>query len=547
MVDGIDDNVIVEDVLQTVSHDGVAWGDEALLRSACPRLRVIFEYAGAHLGRLLVVVELILFRLALRQRDGVDVVRQGLVGRQDEAVVRVHGTQVGIELQFLDGPVGNTHVVVHQRGGADGDVGYGGIDAVGEIDHAVAAHLRAQHVLLLHAHIHLSVVLHLIELAGDATHERLLHVVGDQVVEHTVGHVLPRAVALLQEASAALVPVLRQHLVGRHEHHAHVLLHVGLVVSGIAVPAWVEEQAAEGERVGRRPQELKVVLPAAGEVALHEHRVLAAVQALIVQRGGCIIIGGTEAVHQPCEVARLPVLVYGLSHVHQRHLQVLQPVDDAVLALDVRLHHAYPVHEHLATARTRLPVVQNAEIALRDAVVGHVFLGEVYHRGSRVVLHQQYASLTARHVPEVRLGHILSHHPLYRVHHAQGSRAAHALALHRTLHASQHVGIVDVVQHVRVQQQLLLRHRQPGIAADAPLIVLVKSIEGVIVGYEQRLAARLRQHFRIVQVVDEADEVRISSSLLQVVVDAAAKPVGLLLVKHIVLVAAGKEKGQHDQ
>jgi len=81
-------------------------------------------------------------------------------------------------------------------------------------------------------------------------------------------------------------------------------------------------------------------------------------------------------------------------------------------------------------------------------------------------------------------------------------------------------------------------------AAVPPLVVLVEGVESRVVSHEERLAARLGQHIGIVEVTHKAHEVRVAPCILQVVVDAAAQPVRLLLVEHIVLVTSRQRKQQ---
>ena len=73
------------------------------------------------------------------------------------------------------------------------------------------------------------------------------------------------------------------------------------------------------------------------------------------------------------------------------------------------------------------------------------------------------------------------------------------------------------------------------VAAHSPVVARIEGLEGIVVGDEQSLTTCLCQHIRIVQVVNQTNEIRVVALFLQAVVDARVQIAWVLVVPFVVI------------
>ena len=501
------------------------------------RLRVPDE-AHQHLGGLAVA-------------RGIDVVEQRVVGRQNQAEIAVHGVQVGREVQVVDGPVDDAHgVLVDERGERHRRIGARREHAVHQIDHAVATHEAAVNMLLLDAQRHLRVVHHTAELRGHALGKRGQHVHVEQFRQHQVGHIVPRAVLVLQHLAVGVPPGI-EGLVGGHDHGGSVETHVAVHGVGIhiLVPAGIEaEHGIHHLAVGRA---VVALLPQRqlAEVAEREHGVLGIVEAVVLLRAGVVVVGRRETVDQLGPFRHGAVLAENLRHVGSRLDHAVHLLDVTVLAGDVALDDFLAVDPRLADGRGAA-VGQDGEVLVRDFVVRHVGGQEVDHRRRGAVLEEQDAfGAVAPLVPRNGPWHVGRVQARHRVVDGCCRGTPHAgawldLRVERVGEQFNQIGIVD---HRIVEQHLFLRQAQLVVGTHAPGIGLEPLLVRVVVGHKERLRTRLAEHRSLPQVVDQAEHRGVVPVFAQPLVDGVAQPFGLTFEQAVVARLKSERASQHGE
>ena len=195
-------------------------------------------------------------------------------------------------------------------------------------------------------------------------------------------------------------------------------------------------------------------------------------QGLVVACCGCIVGREGEAVYHVAEDIGATVGTQHFCHVGQGLDDFLRDVHISVLADSVLLLKQSVVYMYVAGSA--IAAHEDAEVFVRDAVVGHVLLSEVKHHAEGGVVHQINAGVRAslaETTPEVGLLVVggVRHLGCRQIHdgvcqHDIGV-AAHVLSANWwvgtvTVTAGQILHYDGVVKHTGVNQQLLLCQRQ---------------------------------------------------------------------------------------
>ena len=233
---------------------------------------------------------------------GIEIRQQGVVRRNEEAIVGVQRVQVDVVLKLLDAPVHDAHRLVDQSGERHTHVSCGRIDAVGQIDGAVAAQPDRVDGRDVDTHGVVGVVEDTVELRGYRRNERTQHVVVDELRDDLVGNSLPSAVVVFQHAAGTVLPVFVESLVARHHHHGHVALEHDVTVlivqtRVVGIPLGVELQRSVHGTAIRRCRQRLTALRLLREETLLEHRVyVGAIKEIILSCEflSAVGIGSTE-------------------------------------------------------------------------------------------------------------------------------------------------------------------------------------------------------------------------------------------------------------
>ena len=414
----------------------------------------------------------------------------------------------------------------------------------------------------------LCIVLDGFELAWHGVAELLLHQVVDERLNHVarnlvngtvdvflvlqtlhVSHLF-RSVSLQQEASTALLreEVFVETLVSWRENHTHVLFLGHGTVCLICVPSWVESQTeldGVAVRVARWVRTLVVLQRAIVlrvEITLLPngiHRV--AIEQTVASGELSIVEWSREAVHHVAEDIGLSVRAHHLSHVLRRDEHFVETVHISVLAGNVLLQHLAVVDERIVL-RTFLSH-DDAEVLVSNLLVSHLLSQEVRHHLVRVVERHVDTALR-RHTetsPVVEVVRVVVRRQLvaievrHGVEHVRSCLTAQAEAWFWSHGARHHFEQVGVVHHGGVEDQLLLTRRELLVAAHSPVVARIEGLEGIVVGDEQSLTTCLCQHIRIVQVVNQTNEIRVVALFLQAVVDARVQIAWVLVVPFVVI------------
>ena len=300
-----DHDMGVEDVLQAVAHNGRI-GDATDAVANLARCLVVVPDARPHTFLFIyfrgVVVEAQQLARTLAVAAGIEIRQQGVVRRDEEAIVGIERVQVDVVLKLLDAPVHDAHRLVDQSGERHTHVSCGRIDAVGEIDGAVAAQPDRVDGRDVDTHGVVGVVEDTVELRRNRRNERTQHVVVDELRDDLVGNSLPSAVVVFQHAAGAVLPVFVESLVARHHHHGHVALEHDVTVlivqtRVVGIPLGVElQRSVHGTAIRRCCQRL-AALRLLGEETLLEHRVyIRAIKEIILSCEflSAVGIGSTE-------------------------------------------------------------------------------------------------------------------------------------------------------------------------------------------------------------------------------------------------------------
>ena len=445
-------------------------------------------------------------------------------------------------MQTLDGVVHHAHVLTYIGRSRYGCVLSWGEHFIHQVDSTVVGkqHLLDFLYVSLVEHRVLCIVLDGFELTWHRVAELLFHQVIDKRLNHVArnlvhctidaflvfeafhGSQLFRSISLQEEASTARLreEILVQAFVRWRENHTHVLFLCHGPVCLIFVPSWVESQAelhGAARRVAlwvgaciviERTEFLRI------EIALLEHRVhVVAVQQTVASRQVSIIEWSREAVHQVAEDVRVAIRAHHLGHVLRSNQHLVQTVHISVLASDVLFHYLAVVDEGIVLIAFLSH--DDFEVLVGNLLVCHLLGEEMRHHLVRVVESHVDTALRwiAEASPVVEVFGIIADRQLvgvevrHRVEYVGSRLTAKALTClwsHRARHHFQQVG---VVHHGRVQNQLLLVSTQLVVVAHVPVVVGKELVEGVVVSNEQRLTTSLGQHFCIVQVVNQTNEV----------------------------------------
>ncbi len=222
----------------------------------------------------------------------------------------------------------------------------------------------------------------------------------------------------------------------------------------------------------------------------------------------------------------------------------LKHVDVSVLASDVGLLNLNAIHK-CTVVGVYLTIGQEADIVSADAVRLHVLGHEVDH-GDFVVILQHQGTLLATHAlpvvnllatggthaDGVNLGELACQHQGHAVHDVYRRGATHAASLLGILigacgrQVAQLFHQIGTVDHVALEENLLLRVCQLVKAGHAPLIVLVEVGPSIVVCHKNRLRTRLSQHRLVVVILstDQLDGFRKVSTGFQLVHHTLAQP-----------------------
>ena len=236
-------------------------------------------------------------------------------------------------------------------------------------------------------------------------------------------------------------------------------------------------------------------------------------EVVVVLRCRAVVEGCREAVEHAAEEVALATVADDLGQVARRQQHVLHLVDVAVLAGDVGADDlvAEDVGRLLllviGCARHHLEVAMGA--AGGDVVARHLLLGEVHHHGARGIHHHVHALVVVFLPVGVVHRHVsLALQPGDGVDDVGASGVLQRLPLHHRRRAvadvREHLHQDGIVEHRGIEQLLLHGLRQVLIAAHAPGVAGIEAVEGLVVGGEHRLRARLRQRLGIAQVVNKA-------------------------------------------
>ena len=295
----------VENILQTVPDDIIV---SHLINAVAnlARLRVIVPDTGPDTLLLFhlrgIIVETHQLRLSLAIRTGINILQQGFIGRDEEAIVGIERVQIDVVLQLLNTPVHDTHGLINQCGERHTHVCRGRIDRVRKIDGTIAAKPHRIDGSLLHTHRVVGIVQDILELRRYRTDKRAEHVIVYQLGHHVIGHVVPGTVIVAQNLTCSLVPVLLKSLVAGHHHHGHVALHhnvAALIVQTciIGIPLGVELQLSVDGCIIGSVINCIAILRLQGEETLLENRINLGVIQVIILRCRSLIqwIGGAIA------------------------------------------------------------------------------------------------------------------------------------------------------------------------------------------------------------------------------------------------------------
>ena len=101
------------------------------------------------------------------------------------------------------------------------------INSVYHINYTVAANKTGIDIFSADAHFYLRVVQYLVEIRGDGLGEHISHVDVDELCHGSLGDAVDFTVFRLQVLTFVLPPSF-QSLVGRNEHSASIIVHVGI-------------------------------------------------------------------------------------------------------------------------------------------------------------------------------------------------------------------------------------------------------------------------------------------------------------------------------
>ena len=209
-------------------------------------------------------------------------------------------------------------------------------------------------------------------------------------------------------------------------------------------------------------------------------------------------------------------------------------MDETVLTEDVGFGHTRVVDVDVVGVEcTVLLVVEEVDVSKFESVGSDELSGEVEHgrcRGGIVEEHNVLVSVVFTKLVETWRGRhdaiwvIARHNHDGVVERLRRVAAAH-LALGGTsrtrgsLCRREHGGGVRVVNHRRVEQQLLLRQGEFVVTAHAPIVGGIELGERVIVGDEQCSTTGLGQNLSLTKVVNQMQVVGVVSVLLHVPID----------------------------